>query len=366
MNIRQVYFSALLIFLLTPAFAQEDATTHPSGYMVNFNLMKGTILDHSLNMSHLTDQSPTAFELDFSKQTYGNKDWQQLYNFPQIGFALHYVLLDPQRPLGNFFSAATYISPVLYRSEKNLLSYRIGIGIGYVERRFHPTLNPDNNLMSSRLNFCLYGNINFRRFLLGNTHINTGIGILHYSNGAFKVPNLGINIPTIHLGVGIGDQPQKSFKKGILPDYARKYYVNIIGAAGLKEMYPIEGPKYTNYSSSVYVSRTLNRKSMINAGIDVFYNNSYERHMENRYLTDKKYKATSALTIGHELVISKLVLLTQVGYYIYTPLPDFPYTDFYQRVSLRYYFMDNLSVGAALKTHYANADFVEYSIGYRF
>ncbi|MCY1373005.1 hypothetical protein D9M69_602520 [compost metagenome] len=67
--------------------------------------------------------------------------------------------------------------------------------------------------------------------------------------------------------------------------------------------------------------------------------------------------------MGHELFVNKLSLETQFGYYTYAPLD---YLDpIYQRLGLKYYLMDEIFMGVALKTHAAKAEALEFGIGVR-
>jgi hypothetical protein len=364
-SLQKRFFFVIAIYVLLPLSSYcQDFDKTDNGYRLNINYLQGTIIDHSVNMSHLADQHPRGIEFDLNKQTYGNSPWQKLYKYPKIGVAFHYMMMDLERPLGNSLSITPYYNPTLKRTEKFDLSYKIGGGIGYIEKRYHPETNPTNNLISSRLNFSLFGNINLSYQLYRNLTLNTGLSLLHFSNGAYKIPNLGINIPALHIGVGLGGQrpPVRHVSDSVIT-YQKKTYLNIVPSVGVKEVPPYFGQKWRVSSLSTYASRTISRKSLLNLGMDFFYYSNYTTHLHNPDPESLKYLITSALLFGHELVINKVVLGTQVGYYIYDPLS--PNTSTYQRVSLRYFFTKNISAGVALKTHFANADFVEWGLGIR-
>ncbi|WMJ74279.1 acyloxyacyl hydrolase [Cytophagaceae bacterium ABcell3] len=358
-----LYVIVLIVLMPNCSTGQVEDTPNPSGLTINLNHLSGFIYEHSEKMAHLTDQYPTAFELDINKQTYGNRPWQQLYNFPQFGVSVHYFNMDSEKPLGDMISITPYFNPILYRSSGLIVSYRIGLGGSYISRGFHPESNPDNVLISSRLNFSLYGNINIRKYLFKNLHVNAGVSLIHYSNGSFKTPNLGINIPAIHVGLGYGQQPQKSFHEDDMSAHERTYYFNLISNFGIKEYRTPGGDKFLNMSGCMFVSRTLNHKSSITAGLDLFYNGTYILLANNPDPDDLVYQLTSGITVGHELTVARLSMLTQMGIYIYDPLTPTP--PVYQRYYLRYFFTSNLNIGVGLKTHYGYADFVEWGLGIR-
>ena len=75
------------------------------------------------------------------------------------------------------------------------------------------------------------------------------------------------------------------------------------------------------------------------------------------------YKAVGVM-VGHELLLGKLALVTQLGFYVYRPYS--PNERIYSKVGLKYYFSENIFGSFILKTHYAVAEVMEYGIGYRF
>ena len=87
-------------------------------------------------------------------------------------------------------------------------------------------------------------------------------------------------------------------------------------------------------------------------------------HAKGNNLADTEYRRI-ALIVGHELTISKMALLTQLGVYVYNP---YPHVDkgVFQRYGLKYYFTDHIFGGFSLNTHFAKADLLEYSVGYKF
>ena len=69
------------------------------------------------------------------------------------------------------------------------------------------------------------------------------------------------------------------------------------------------------------------------------------------------------LFVGHELLINKISLEAQIGYYVYQPFKkDIPV---YDRVGMKYYFNKNIFGGFTIKTHLFLAEALEFGIGYR-
>jgi hypothetical protein len=350
----------LLSFLLFLSFQANCQWNAIAKYNVNAKWNYGFIMRHNSDVAHLANQRPYLFEIDVYKQTEGSRPWHQIHHFPNIGYSLNYVVMDPVKPLGNMVSLVIYMAKTICRFKTSRLELRIGLGPGYAEKRFDLHYNYKNNMISSRFSFCLSGRINYVLPIGNNFNVNMGVGIIHFSNGSIKLPNQGINIPGIHLGIGFQKAPVFPVRSDTLPFFRKETCVNIMYAVGFKEEYPIQGPKILNTSLSVYLNRKVNRKSGIVLGMDLFYDPSIQRFLNDyRISLVKKHKA--GITAGHELFFGRLSLLTQLGIYIYDPYHL--KSAVYQRYGLKYYCHKSFFLQLTMKSHFGSVDFVEWGTG---
>ncbi len=328
----------------------------------------GYIWNFSKEVSHLANQHMPAIELDVTKQTNGTKAWQQEYRYPQIGYSLMYYVFDPQKPVGNALALFLHAGKNFYKTKRSNFQWRLGYGLAYVERRFEVKTNYRNNVLSQRLNFTISGQLNFNLRLSSAVLFNLGIGLLHISNGSLKKPNFGINLPSLHAGIGMdlfkGDERYK--KDSIVSVYKRKTYFHVSPFAGLKEVYPVNGPKYVLGGVTAYLERRMNRKSGLHAGFDFSYDHS--KKSEIRYDTldvanTAANRAQGAVVLGHELYLHRLSLLTQAGIYLYDPTHI--NKSIYQKVGLKYYVSEKLFVHMTMKLHLGIADWIEWGGGIR-
>jgi hypothetical protein len=356
--------SILVAFcLLYPLLSAGQKKSRFDDLTINLKYHYGFVMQHSANMAQLANQRPPSIELELSKQTTNQQPFAQLYNFPRIGISAHYFIMDPKKPLGNMLGIFPHMSLVIFRTPKHEMHFRIGVGAGFIERRFDLHANYKDNVISSRTNFTLSGRLNYS-FKTGRININTGLGLLHFSNGAIKVPNLGINLPSIYLGIGLSSKTRHEMLPDTLPAFKRKNVIFMSVAGGFKQIYPIGGPDYFMGTYSLYGGRLLNRKSTILIGADLFYDPTGKKLFDGDLTQVKNSNLKAGLNFGHELIISKLALITQFGYYVFDPYKI--NKPFYQRYGLKYYFHPNYFAGIALKAHYGVADCVEWSVGFKF
>jgi hypothetical protein len=250
------------------------------------------------------------------------------------------------------------------------LRLKIGTGLVFITNPYDADRNFQNTALSSRIMYGMRGELTHSYQLNKHWQIRSGITITHFSNGAVKVPNSGINIPALKLGVQyIPHIPV--LHTSVADSSGNKAYknvqFNISGAFTLKEIDLPGGPKYPGGVLSAYVNRRLNRKSALNLGFDGFYNTALKQVIEIDPNVDSlrtpDFKRVG-MTFGHELFISRVSMLVQLGMYIYKPYQKADQS-VYQRYGLKYYINRNLFAGVMLKTHFGTADFMEWTLGVR-
>jgi hypothetical protein len=351
------------LFLLLQYFAYQAVgqNTALKTYTYNIKYHNGFVVNHSKNMAHLANQRPQGVEFDMFKITNGSKSWHRIHKYPVVGYSFQYFHMDQKKPLGNSYSMVIYLGKRLITSKKSLLYYRLGCGVAYIDKRFDLQSNYKNNLISSRFNYALNGRFNYTYQINNRWNVNAGIGIIHFSNGATKVPNLGINIPTFHLGIGFTPSKEEKIKRDSLPPFHKELNFNITLTGGFKQVYPVGGRTYFASSYSSYFNKRVSRKSGLTLGADVMFDGSNKTVLDTSQSAKKiKYFKVGA-TIGHEFYINKLSLLTQFGVYLYDPLRlDKRH---YQRIALKYYFSKSLYASVGLKTHLGSADYTEWGLG---
>ncbi|MFC5271154.1 acyloxyacyl hydrolase [Adhaeribacter terreus] len=326
----------------------------------------GFIIAHSPLMQHLAVSHPTGFELNVQKQTTGKKAWHQLYQFPKVGYSLVYFNYHNPK-LGRSFAASTYINKTLLRAGKGELNYRLGLGVAYLTEGYDQETNHKNSVASSAINAALQTRFEYDYRVAPHYSLLLGLGLNHYSNGATKKPNLGINIPTMSFGVNFHTVPAYITEPKTLPEFNKKLLYTISTTAGWRQIGPLDTRKYFVQSVSLAAAKPLNRKSNLVFGAEGFYDRSLKvQQQTDTTLTGKPFPDTKKIGVflGHELWFGDLALETQLGFYAYRPYKSG--TPYYERLGLKYHFTPKIFTALDLKIHGFAADVLEYRVGYRF
>ncbi|MFI5205192.1 MAG: acyloxyacyl hydrolase [Flavobacteriales bacterium] len=364
-----VLTSILSAFTLTLG-AQQASVGQPEA---GCKLMGGFLVAHHIEMQYLTRSHAWAAEVYYEKPVTGKKYWHWLYRRPEIGYTFLFVSPGNPEEIGYGLAAIPYIKfhPV-YR-EHFRFNIRSGMGVGYLSNFFNRVDNNKNVAIGSHTNIVF--NVCFEpEWRLGKWDLGIGISFVHYSNGAWKVPNLGYNIPMIHLNVGkrFGQHIERKIRVRVMehqpePDYFmwKKWTFQLALNGGVKEILPVGGPKYGVFC---FAATALMRHSPMSSFLfssETYYNNAYHAALERFYETkiNGGQAIRSGVAVGYGLNVGKLLIYLQNGIYAYSAYRSFD-GSFFHRLGARYVFDSGLMLHAGLKTHFAKADNFELGIGY--
>lgn len=357
----------IIVFCTTFLLAQEK----DKYYSFDVNNFYGTVLNHNPDISHLITGHPTGVILGFNRKTFGKKEWERLYNSPDYGVSFIYQDMDNQALGENYGLYAHYNFYFLNRS----ISLKIGQGLAYSSNPYDQDSNFRNiaygsHLMSSTIAFLNYK----KEYVVGGLGVETGLGVIHYSNANVKAPNKSTNTFVFNIGFNY------SLKENNIPKYVIKEKGLVKGAepigygffyrGGVNENDIVGSGQYLLHTLGAFVDKRVNKKSALQLGTEVFFSEALQRFIAYRStgdfgdgVTGEEDSRRVGLFLGHELRIDKIAILTQLGYYAYYP---FDYEGrVYNRLGAGYYFNNRIFSSVTVRSHSAKAEAVEFSIGYR-
>lgn len=322
----------------------------------------GFLIAHRPIMSHIPKEHTFGVEFNFIFQTKGSKTWHTSLNFPKFGLSLVGSNSGNKELLGNYYGAYSFLQFPFLKTNKNQLYGKVGTGIGIIEKVFDQEKNPKNIAMSSHvnalINFGLFYEHRFKK-----SHFNLGLDLTHLSNGASKMPNLGLNLPYITFGFGKRiKQSEINFNTNYDVLFNKNWSYLIIGIASFKEAYPTGGEKYKVFASCLHGQKIYSHKLGYEVGFDFIYNPSIKTYKPVISKSDENI-FQFAIYNGYVMTLEKLQIAVGLGVYIRDEFLADEY--FYNRVGLRYFFSNKFFGNLTLKSHWAKADYVEYGIGFR-
>lgn len=363
----KLYLTIFFTLLSSVLFSQDGKD---SMFTIDANLFYGSIIEHNSDISHLITDHPTGFILSYNKKTYGFKDWESRFNYPDWGFSFIYQDMK-NAVLGENYSLYAHYN--FYFLNRNL-NLRVGQGLAYNTNPYDKVTNFKNNAYGSHVLSTTYLMLNYKKEnLFKGFGLQAGISVIHYSNANFKAPNTSTNTFVFNVGTTyLFDYENEPDYIASTEDkvYKEKIKYNLAFRTGINESDVIGVGQFPFYIISAYADKRLNRKSAIHVGTDVFFSKFLEELIyyysvafpELNVNGDEDWKRVG-IFVGHELFINKMSIVTQLGYYVYYPY-DFE-GRVYNRVGLKRYFGDTVFGAVTLKSHGAKAEAVEFGIGVR-
>lgn len=361
---KQLFF--LLCFVVSSVvFSQE--TLHSS--YIDVNYFYGNIALHNKSILHLIKGHPEGAIISWNKKTFGDKAWQEDYNYPDYGVSFSYQNLKNET-LGNNY--ALYAHYNFYFLKRNLM-LRIGQGLAYNTNPYNKYDNYKNIAFGSTILSGTYFMLNYKRERIFNRFgIQAGLSLIHYSNGNTVAPNTSTNTIALNVGVtyNLDEEEPEFIHSGVQEKFTEPIKYNIALRGGFNESDVIGMGQSAFYVISAYADKRLSKKSAVQFGTDIFFSKFLDDLIaynvvafpEDNINPDTDYRRVG-LFAGHELFINKLSVETQVGYYVYYPY-DFEGRT-YLRIGLKRYFGEKWFGAITLKSHAAKAECVEFGVGIR-
>ncbi len=319
----------------------------------------GFLAAHRSVMGHLATEHAFAGELSVYFRSKNAKPWHEAYKNPFFGATLFAGTTGNRELLGETVGIIGFSSFPLINRKHYVLSGKAGCGIAYSTNYYDQEDNQLGMAIGSSVNahICL-GLEN--RILLGDHSINVSIDMTHFSNGATKMPNLGLNLPFLGLGYGY------RISEGIDTNYVHAAYkkswqFGLMGIVSVKEIYPTGGRKYPVFNLNLVGRRFFRQRVGMEASFDVFSKQAVLGYHSDIRKTQAEIIQLGVFA-GYILPMDKFHLLVGMGVYVRDKYkPDDP---MYHRVGMRYVFDNGININLVLKSHWARADYIEYGIGY--
>ena len=368
----------ILLFFLLVSFGiirAQDSDAKKEKYTQNSiqaEYFYGNTLKHQPNIAPIIQGHPQGIILSWNRKNFGAEEWEQHYNYPDVGFSFAYQDYNSDI-VGELYSLyGHYNFYLLNRISKNQLMLRAGIGLAWNTNPYDKETNNKNISFGTHLNSSTYFKLFYQRErIFKNLGVEAGLTFIHASNSNFKSPNTGLNTwgATVGLNYNLEGEDYEIIEREITEDYKEPIKFNIVFRGGVNESEIIGSGLFPFFVFSGYVDKRIGRKSAFQFGTDIFISPFMKDYIEywNINFPDRAVETSDitriGLFLGHELFVNKISIIAQLGYYVHYP---FPYeTQYYERLGIKRYFGDKWYAAASLKAHGANAETVEFGVGIR-
>jgi hypothetical protein len=296
------------------------------------------------------------------------RPWMKMLNLKSLDLVFNYknmskiVMVSDPRPdrFGDSYALIGALNFSLLKAKNTELFVTPGLGLGYLEETWFTN---GNVLVGSHLNFSSRIALKLVTRIGPSTKLSAGLDILHFSNGGTRVPNNGMNVSSVSLGI------MQSLKTAAVVDTAswrkpmdyKKHSFDIGLNMGRRGVYRSKDGLYKTGLYAGYNYR-LNTVLGIGGGLDAVYYYSIYDPLRNTETYQSKASSFDrwrvGIAVGPDLWMGRLGLGVKYGYYLhYNSLLD---QKTYWTPALRYNVLDWAAVQAKIYIHQTEADFVGF------
>ncbi|MBV8251034.1 MAG: acyloxyacyl hydrolase [Chitinophaga sp.] len=326
-----------------------------------------------------------SLEVRLGWQSSGRENWQRVFNCPSYGVGFYTGNIGDPSELGYPSGVYGFIYAPFYRSKKHYFVLGLSLGFTYDLAPFDSLKNPNNDAIGSKVNAYFNGDIGGVWEVSKTLDFVYGIDVTHFSNGRMYMPNLGLNM----LGVNVGLRYHyNSIARIVRTQIDKDYVASRRPTCVFKPINPVT--HYHQLSAYLAVgSVQLSKKDSVNAsygtvslvldytyrysnfgslsaGVDGFYDGSLGWIYRKTYGSDTPFdRMLLGVHAGHSIHIKDIEIVTQGGTYLLRR--DHYKGDWFLRIAFRYNIQKYGFVQIGLKTLDGGvADWIEWGGGGRY
>lgn len=376
----------------TAALSQESSDGAGYGYVISARVDAGRMLQtndflRGDNANKMPMRRFKSAQLTFGWQTLGAKEWERAHRLPSFGVGVGTDWFDNKSEIGQPVSVFGFYNGVFARVGNSAFRYNIEMGLAMHWNCYDARHNPYNITIGTKTTVRLGLGVEYSYTIANRLTASVGAGVTHFSNGAIRKPNKGLNLFSgqVKLAYRLGGEklpaPQLPITKpkgneiDISVGYGlKRFECDTAACLGLRSQFD----RNARYTALTLQSTFLHRychKGKYGGGLTLLYDD----HMGSELICttggrakvrhgDTSRRFALGVMAAHEFCIARLSVVTQIGYYLVRPTniaKDQQKEPSFQRAGLKYTFPCNLHAGINIYAHRLSvADFIEWNIGY--
>lgn len=346
-----------------------------NGLSLEVNGLMGNILRHSKRLVIPPLKNVVGTEIHAGWQLKGQQAWHEWHGFPTVGVSLMYLNFGQSEEVGSAIGLFPTIDFKILKTRPLSITSQIGTGIGYITRTYDQFDNPTFNAIGTHLNCMLHLKLRLETPLTPHIKAHLGGSFTHFSNGGARLPNFGLNIPAVELGVRwLIDTEGVEVRQHLLKTPTKKWGVNTVAGMALSSNNP-RGPKYPIYNVSIAAVRHFSKTNRLLMGVAYEQNTLVAEQGLHSVLFQTRAEAWHAGArwlgfVEDEAVFGRVAMVFQTG--VYLGKFDGVRNLWYNKVGLRVYMppigrpKTQFHVGFYLKAHLGVAEHIAFMGGASF
>lgn len=377
--------AVLLTILATIAQAQVKEDSARYSHFIGARMDVGKIMQTNDFFRGKDMNRYNGGEIEFGWQTLGTKEWEHAHKLPSFGIGLGAAFLDNEKEIGQPWSLFGFYNGTIARWGGHAIMYNVQAGLAWGWEPYDEKTNPDNLAIGSKATCRVSVGFDYAYTIRNRWKLGVGAGFTHYSNGAIRKPNKGINLANAHVSLAYMlekrplpavHKPAKKLKGNEI-DFTIGYGLKRfeVDTTIYREINPYKlGARYNSVTMQCQFLHQYCHKGKYGIGFSGLYDDftgsdTREKGDDVEVIYGPVHKRFWFGVFGaHELCIGQLAIVTQMGYYLHRPgrIAKRQQKDVsFQRAGLKYTLPFGMHAGVNIYAHRLTvADFIEWNIGY--
>lgn len=332
----------------------------------------------------------SAATVKFGASSRGDS-WQDIaYGMPYYGLGFYTANFRRRENLGN--PVSLYIlqgATILQISPRIALNYEWNVGMSTGWKPYDPFTNRDNVAVGSDFNIHVGFALYLKWYLSSHLDLHMGAELTHFSNGAARMPNSGMNMYAVFVEASYNFSRSKAFDRynpNLLPPDFEKHYVSDISltissrrisvdTVGTKLPSPYLDRKFTVLGFNYSLMYVPGYRYRYGAGVNFSYDESKgataarcENPADgNWYDVVYKGRVAERFSLGvsaqGEVVLPGYSVFVNLGVQFYRGNKS--ENRLYQLIGVKIYLRDNLFGTFGVRAnHFSAAQYIFWSLGY--
>ena len=365
---------SILLSVATLSYSQKYRN---SGLYLETHLTQGGVLKSNDfvrgdNKEGIPIDGFSATDFRIGWQTTGSKAWHHAHNIPYYGIGIHSIVFSNADEIGYPAALYFFFGAPFSRRAKSSFDYEFSFGLSHNWEPFDNINNPFNLAIGSYRNAYIDAKIKYVWYFSKKLSSDAGIRVTHFSNGAMRMPNAGINLfaPFVGLRYDLIAKNPISIDRLATKEVETNDEFNIYLASGKRAVKNTLTPNHQMASLlNISLEYLVPAGSIFKYGMGVDLGVDQNRNLtidgNNVQFASTKQQIFSALSVIGQFRAHRLAVQAGIGYEMINDGKFHFSNDIHQRIGLRFYIHKHLFAGIAIKANnFSRADYIEWSLGY--
>jgi Lipid A 3-O-deacylase (PagL) len=350
---------ALIVFVFSSsAYSQNSDDDFFNYSSAGIQYYRGSSIGNTFK--RIRDSDPVSGEIYYQRQINVSPTWNHTRRLPCWGLGLFVTNSGSKQYVGTIVCAYPFMKLPLFTIGGFQSNLRFAFGVGWAQKTYNKITNPENLLLSQKIN--THSNLVWQNEIRLTQHhfINAAVSLYHLSNAKISLPNLGINIPALSIGYRYAFNGETKKPVQANDSLNSNLFFKVFLTGGIKQMQVPDSSYYVAEILSAETGKQISYSSTVAVGMFVTHDESVKTDPFVKHLGSIQNSQVGVYA-SYEYQFGKISIPVQFGVFLYNSN-----SDLLEQLGLRYRISNHLIAEFLLKAHLHRADLMHFGIGYKF